>query len=637
MINRPEIGDKVLTLLRQLGWEAGLQKLREEITATSDRERRNDLRFFAGWMAAERGAHEQARILFQEAEQSPEAEQWSKFGQAFLALRQNDYAAAERLLAAIVPDADNTLLQAAVAHIRGANWFHAGDSDRALHYLRAALRLLGKDHFGTGRILDTFGMVYAGSDNFHAAEEFYRQAVRHKQDWDDQPGLAVSYGNLGRLYLDWGYLEKARQNFLENLKISRKILDERGEAQMHNHLGQVAREQGNLMLSQGGIREASRHREDAAGWLDSSIRGGAGRWTVTEAFARKDRALLHLDQDQVAEAEAEAKKAEDLFQTVGPDGFAEGLAHIHRVQGIISRRQGNFVAARKALRASLEHFTRTREPAERARAQWEIARTAQAAGEPRPLVTEEYASALAMAETCRRAGLVRGIEEELKVIDPEAYYSHVFHRVRGRGMPEPTYSLIDGTSEPVTVLFLDLKDSTSYGLANPPEVVMMTLNQMLADMVAVLRTHDALVSGFRGDGFMAIFRGSWHAFRAVSAGVELSRQMAGFNEPREVLGLKPFAIRIGISTGAAVLGNVGTYDLMDYTAIGTTANLGARLESVARPGWPCISLLTHNDVLSRFRYSPESPRTVAVLKGLEDLGPQQVWDVDPGPESDQGP
>jgi adenylate cyclase len=60
--------------------------------------------------------------------------------------------------------------------------------------------------------------------------------------------------------------------------------------------------------------------------------------------------------------------------------------------------------------------------------------------------------------------------------------------------------------------------------------------------------------------------------------------------------LRPFAIRTGISTGNAVLGNVGTYNLMDYTALGTTTNLGARVEAVAEPGFPCISRQTYDEV-----------------------------------------
>ncbi len=75
-----------------------------------------------------------------------------------------------------------------------------------------------------------------------------------------------------------------------------------------------------------------------------------------------------------------------------------------------------------------------------------------------------------------------------------------------------------------------------------------------------------------------------------------------------------------------MLGNVGTYDLMDYTAIGTTVNLGARLESEAQPGIPCISRRTHDEVRGRFRYRDDSPRTI-LPKGLEELGEQPVWDV----------
>src|SRR5262249_36667244 len=338
-INSRQFADKVLALLRQYGWEMGLRKLREEIAATSDRERRNDFRFFTGWMAAERGAHKEARNLFQEAEESPEAEEWSKFGQAFVKMRQDHYYEAEGLLATVTPGPENSLLQAAVDHLRGANWFHAGDSDQARSYLRAALRLLDNKHaadqFGMGRILDTFGMVYAGSDNFHAAEEFYRQAIKHKQNCDDQSGVAVSYGNLGRLYLAWGYLDKAEQCFIDDLTISKNILEERGEALMFNHLGQVALERGNQKAAVAQMVAAQEHWDYASGWLDSSIRGATtGGWIVVEAFAHKDRALLHLAQDQDAGAATEVGKAEGLFRSVGRDGFANGLAHINRVRGL---------------------------------------------------------------------------------------------------------------------------------------------------------------------------------------------------------------------------------------------------------------------------------------------------------------
>jgi class 3 adenylate cyclase len=92
------------------------------------------------------------------------------------------------------------------------------------------------------------------------------------------------------------------------------------------------------------------------------------------------------------------------------------------------------------------------------------------------------------------------------------------------------------------------------------------------------------------------------------------------------LGLGPFVIRIGINTGDAVFGNVGTYDLTDYTALGTTTNLGARLEAAAEPGFPCISRRTYDEIRGRFRYREGSPRAIT-LRGLEELGEQQVWDV----------
>jgi class 3 adenylate cyclase len=623
MLSEPEAGDRIRALLNQYGWEMGLQKLKEQISAASGDERRNELLFFAGWMAAERGAHEEARSLVQDAGENPRSKQWSQFILAFVAMRERRFKDAEQLLASIDPAPEDTLLQAGVAHIRGANFFHASDLDRSLAELRVALRLLGKDHYGSGRVLDTFGMIYAGRDNFHAAEEFFRQAIACKKKWDDQTGLAVSFGNLGRLHLDWGYLDQAENCFLDDLRIAQNTRDERGEALMQNFLGQIALERGNRDAEAGRTSEARERWIDSAGWLEASIRASARRWPVSEGFSRKDRALLHLAEHQIEPAEAETQKAEEIFRSAG---FAEGLAHVNRTWGLIRRQQGRIDESKQKLRAALSHFTASGEQADEARTQWELARVSRAAGEPRPLVTREYLRALDLAESCRRAHLVRGISDELKSVNAEAHSARVFRRVRGRGVPEDTDSLISGTAEPLSVLFLDLKGSTSYALDTAPEVVMITLNQMMANAVATLRNHDALVTSFRGDGFMAIFRGQQHALRAVSAALDLCRDIAEHNEPRVILGLQPFAIRIGVSTGEAVLGNMGTYDLMDYTAIGTTVNLGARLESAAEPGFPCISRRTYDEVRGRFRYREGCPRLV-VAKGLEDLGEQQVWDV----------
>jgi hypothetical protein len=106
--------------------------------------------------------------------------------------------------------------------------------------LYEALELLGREHLGTGRVLDTLGMVYASKDNFHAACEFYRHALASKERFDDDAGLALTHGRLGRLSLDWGNLDTTAQHFAEDLRIAQRIRDTFGVALMHNHLGQVA-------------------------------------------------------------------------------------------------------------------------------------------------------------------------------------------------------------------------------------------------------------------------------------------------------------------------------------------------------------------------------------------------------------
>jgi class 3 adenylate cyclase len=623
MRNDPEVSDAVLKLLRQYGWETGLKKLQDEIRASPDEAKRENLQLLHGWIAAERGAYNEAGKVF-ECIETPALRPWALLGQAFVMMRQYDRTKALGLLDEIEAEIgrlDDPALRSAAKHARGAIQFHLGHSTEALRLLGEALELLGKNHFATGRILDTLGMVYAAKDNFHAAEEFFAQAIDCKIRFDDQPGLAITLGNLGRLYLDWGYIDKAAHYFERDLEIAQATLDQYGETQMYNHLGQIALERGRRAAAANRLPEARKFWSDSAAWLDQSI-AHANRHTfkAKEGYARKDRGLLFLAEGKLAEAEEQTQKALEIFRAVP---FDEGTAHANRVLGMIRRQQGRFEESQSLLRAALTHFEESKEQAEVARTQIEMARTRAAACAPRPQITQEYLRALRQAEACRRSELVRQIEEELKQIDAEAYHAHTYRRVRGWAFDDDTTSLISGRRETLTVLYLDLAGSTDFALGRDPEEVMMTLNQMMADFVAVLRKHEAQVSGFRGDGFLALFRERDHAIRAVAAALDLFAELAAFNVPRQILDVPLFKARIGIASGQVFLGNVGTYDKMDYTAIGTTANLGARLESSAEPGLPCISAQTRELLGGRFTYKDDNGRMVH-LKGLPE---QKVWDV----------
>jgi adenylate cyclase len=72
-----------------------------------------------------------------------------------------------------------------------------------------------------------------------------------------------------------------------------------------------------------------------------------------------------------------------------------------------------------------------------------------------------------------------------------------------------------------------------------------------------------------------------------------------------------------------LLGNVGTYHKMDFTAIGTTLNQASALRNEAEPGLPCVSRSTYDLIRDRFRYQPGGPRSVHVIG----FGTVEVWDV----------
>jgi class 3 adenylate cyclase len=276
-----------------------------------------------------------------------------------------------------------------------------------------------------------------------------------------------------------------------------------------------------------------------------------------------------------------------------------------------------------ALKEAVNQFESENSPLEAARALLELARTQRAANEPPTFVRNTLLRALDRAEQARLDPLVEEIERELETVIGAEYWRRFYYRSRGRGIPV-SMAQSESAGEEATIVFVDIENYSKFALSNDPKLVLGTLNQIFWILADVLQRHQVTVNQHLGDGFMAFARHEGHAHRAVEAGLELLKVIEEeFNRPRRILEQPTLEIRIGIATGFVVFGNVGTFYKMDYTAVGETTNLAARLQSECQVGSVCISGKTFDRTRWDFRFREMEGRMVEP----KNFPRQRVWDV----------
>jgi adenylate cyclase len=146
---------------------------------------------------------------------------------------------------------------------------------------------------------------------------------------------------------------------------------------------------------------------------------------------------------------------------------------------------------------------------------------------------------------------------------------------------------LGGAEEELTVMFVDIRNFTTRAEASTPTRVVDLLNVFLTEMVEVIEQgQGGIVNKFLGDGLMALF-GTWtgradHADAAVAAGRQMLDRLDRINEWLVAKGESPLAMGIGIHTGRAVVGSIGSPRRMEYTAIGDTVNVASRVESLTK-------------------------------------------------------
>ncbi|HEY8712565.1 MAG TPA: adenylate/guanylate cyclase domain-containing protein, partial [Thermoanaerobaculia bacterium] len=156
-----------------------------------------------------------------------------------------------------------------------------------------------------------------------------------------------------------------------------------------------------------------------------------------------------------------------------------------------------------------------------------------------------------------------------------------------------------------------------------PEEVAEFLSHFFSCAVESIFAYGGTLDKFIGDAVMAFFGAPIpqedHADRAVLTGLMLQRLVGEWNAEREKQSLPAVRIRVGINSGPAVVGNVGTEKRVDYTVLGSAVNIASRLESgVAKPGQLVISQNTLERIVGSFQ--TESLGEFA-LKGLQQKMP----------------
>ncbi|MEL7036624.1 MAG: adenylate/guanylate cyclase domain-containing protein [Cyanobacteria bacterium J06592_8] len=140
-----------------------------------------------------------------------------------------------------------------------------------------------------------------------------------------------------------------------------------------------------------------------------------------------------------------------------------------------------------------------------------------------------------------------------------------------------------------TILFADIRDFSTIAEKMEPDLLMLWLNEYMNSMADTVLSHDGIIDKFIGDAIMAGFgvplprtdesEVAHDAISAVACALEMAEKLRSLNQKWQQNGQPTVSMRIGIATGVVVTGSLGSSQRMDYTTLGDTVNIAARLES----------------------------------------------------------
>lgn len=224
--------------------------------------------------------------------------------------------------------------------------------------------------------------------------------------------------------------------------------------------------------------------------------------------------------------------------------------------------------------------------------------------------------------TSEEVSLLERSARELSRVDA-LLRSYVGPQLADRLEEDPELSRLGGREGDVSVLFADLAGFTGYSQGRPPGDVIEMVNAYWEAVVPVVAGREGgLIERFAGDAIMVVFNALGdqddHPLRAARAALAMrdASEAIAADEPEWP------RFRIGVHTGRAVIGNVGTGEQQSFSALGDTTNVAARVQSLAEPGHVLVSADTLIELPEATEHEALGPR---VLKGKDE--PVEVFEL----------
>jgi class 3 adenylate cyclase/tetratricopeptide (TPR) repeat protein len=242
---------------------------------------------------------------------------------------------------------------------------------------------------------------------------------------------------------------------------------------------------------------------------------------------------------------------------------------------------------------------------------------------PLPRTCAECGSRVSLtAKFCAQCGhLLEAVAEDVRFASPKSYTpQHLADKIL------TSRAALEGERKQITVLFADIKGSMELLADRDPEDAQKLLDPVLERMIEAVHRYEGTVNRVMGDGIMALFGAPIahedHAVRACYAAVRMQETVARYADEVQRSNGVPVAIRVGLNSGEIVISAIGNDLHMDFTVVGQTAHLAARMEQMATPG----SILTTADTLQLVEgYVAMKPLGLVPVKGLAD--PVHIYEV----------